>query len=72
MFFFCSLYVQNILKFTPVQSGLSFLPVPVIIGIVSFQAPKLLGKFGFKKLAVAGIAMTTLGTFIMSFLGVSS
>lgn len=72
MFFFCSLYVQNILKFSPVQSGLSFLPVPVIIGIVSFQAPKLLGKFGFKNLAIAGIAMTTLGTFIMSFLSIDS
>jgi EmrB/QacA subfamily drug resistance transporter len=72
MFFFCSLYVQEILKFTPVQSGLSFLPVPVLIGIISFQAPKLLMKFGFKKLAVAGITLTTTGTFIMSLLNTDS
>lgn len=72
MFFFCSLYVQEILKFTPVQSGISFLPVPVLIGIISFQAPKLLMKFGFKKLAIAGVALTTIGTFIMSTLTVDS
>lgn len=72
MFFFCSLYVQEILKFSPVQSGLSFLPVPLLIGTISFQAPKLLMKFGFKKLAIAGIALTTTGTFIMSTLGVDS
>ncbi len=72
MFFFCSLYVQEILKFSPVQSGLAFLPVPILIGIISFQAPKLLMKFGFKKLAIAGIALTTTGTFIMSLLNVDS
>lgn len=72
MFFFCSLYVQNILKFTPVQSGLAFLPVPILIGAISFQAPRLLGKFGFKKLAIAGVALTTTGTFIMSFLQTDS
>lgn len=72
MFFFCSLYVQDILKFTPVQSGLAFLPVPVLIGIISFQAPKLLMKFGFKNLAIAGITLTTTGTFIMSLLNVDS
>jgi EmrB/QacA subfamily drug resistance transporter len=72
MFFFCSLYVQDILKFSPVQSGLAFLPVPVLIGIISFQAPKLLMKFGFKKLAIAGITLTTTGTFLMSLLNIDS
>ena len=72
MFFFCSLYVQEILKFSPVQSGLSFLPVPILIGIISFQAPKLLMKFGFKKLAIVGVSLTTTGTFLMSLLNVDS
>lgn len=72
MFFFCSLYVQDILKFSPVQSGIAFLPVPILIGAISFQAPRLLMRFGFKKLAVAGITLTTTGTFIMSLLNTGS
>jgi EmrB/QacA subfamily drug resistance transporter len=72
MFFFLSVYVQNILKFPPLISGLAFLPLPVIIGVISMKAPKLLGKFGFKPLIIAGISLIAIGTFILSFLGTES
>ena len=44
MFFFASLYIQNVLKFDPVSTGLAFLPVPVVIGVISYQAPRLLAR----------------------------
>jgi EmrB/QacA subfamily drug resistance transporter len=69
MFFFVSLYIQNVLGYAPSQTGLAFLPIPVLIGVISYQAPKLLAKFGFKPLLVVGTALTTLGTFLMSFVG---
>ncbi len=72
MFFFTSLYVQNILHFSPVATGLSFLPVPVIIGIISLQAPRLINRFGFKPLLVVGTALATVGVFMMSLLTVES
>jgi EmrB/QacA subfamily drug resistance transporter len=71
-FFFLSLYVQNVLHYSPVLSGLCFLPVPSIIGIVSYNAPRLLAKFGFKPLAIAGTGLTALGVFWISFLGIGS
>lgn len=71
-FFFLSLYVQNVLKYPPALSGLSFLPIPILIGIISYQAPKLLKRFGFKPLMVTGIGLTTIGVFVMSFLGAQS
>jgi EmrB/QacA subfamily drug resistance transporter len=71
-FFFLSLYVQNVLHYSPVVSGLSFLPVPLIIGVISYNVPRFLGKFGFKPLAIAGVGLATLGVFIISFLGVGS
>jgi EmrB/QacA subfamily drug resistance transporter len=67
MFFFTSLYIQNVLHYSPVATGLSFLPVPIIIGIISYRAPRLLGRFGFKPLLVGGTSLTTLGVFLMSF-----
>lgn len=66
--FFLTLYLQNILHYTPVQTGLSFLPVPIIIGFISRKAPKLIGRFGFKPLLIAGTIMTTIAVFLFSFL----
>lgn len=72
MFYFMSLYIQNVLGYSPVVSGVAFLPVPIIIGILSYRAPKLLGKFGYKPLLVGGIICTTIGTFLLSFLTAGS
>lgn len=72
MFFFLSMYVQNILKFSPVISGLAFLPIPILIGAISMKAPKWLGKFGFKPLIIVGTSLIAIGTFILSFLGTDS
>jgi EmrB/QacA subfamily drug resistance transporter len=69
MFFFVSLFIQNVLNYPPSQTGLAFLPIPVLIGFISYHAPKLLMKFGLKPLLITGTALTTFGTFLMSFIG---
>lgn len=48
MFFFLTLYVQNILGYSPVKTGLSFLPITFIIGIMSAIVSVLVGKVGYK------------------------
>ncbi len=65
--FFCSLYVQNVLHFPPAVSGLSFLPFPVIIGVLSNLAPRLIARFGFKRLLVIGLALIAVGVFSLTF-----
>ncbi|MBA3724334.1 MAG: MFS transporter, partial [Candidatus Levybacteria bacterium] len=70
--FFLTLYLQNILNYTPVQTGLSFLPVPIIIGYISRKAPSLIEKYGFKPLLIAGTSITTIAVFMFSFLTVES
>lgn len=69
MFFFVSLFIQNVLGYSPSLTGLAFLPIPVLIGIISYNAPKLLMRFGFKPLLVGGVALVTFATFLMSFIG---
>ncbi len=54
MFFFLTLYVQNILGYSPVKTGLAFLPVAITIGIVAGIASALISKIGYKPLMVAG------------------
>jgi EmrB/QacA subfamily drug resistance transporter len=72
MFFFLSLFIQNELHFTPVMTGLCFLPVPIVIGVISYLAPRLLERFSFKSLLVVGTALATLGIFLMSFITTGS
>lgn len=72
MFYFSSLFIQNVLQYSPVMSGLAFLPIPIIIGILSHYAPRLLERFGFKRLMITGISLITIGVFLMSFVSVGS
>lgn len=66
MFFFLTLYVQNILGYSPVKTGLSFLPITFIIGIMSAIVSKLVGRIGYKPPMVAGPFVLALGLFILS------
>ncbi|HCH34353.1 MAG: Drug resistance transporter, EmrB/QacA subfamily [Candidatus Saccharibacteria bacterium GW2011_GWC2_48_9] len=68
MFFFISLYMQNILGYTPIQSGLAFLPFPIILGTMAWNAPKLVDRFGIKKLLTVGTILPTIGIALLTIL----
>jgi EmrB/QacA subfamily drug resistance transporter len=72
MSYFASLYIQNVLHYSPLLTGLSFLPIPVIIGVISNYAPRLIERFGFKSLLVVGMTLVTVGVFILSFVSAQS
>jgi EmrB/QacA subfamily drug resistance transporter len=54
MFFLTSLYLQSVLGYASLKTGLAFLPFPLILGFMSTQTPKLVGKYGFKRFLIAG------------------
>jgi EmrB/QacA subfamily drug resistance transporter len=66
MFFFLTLYVQNILHYSPVKAGLSFLPVTVIVGIMSGVVSKFVGKIGYKPFMNMGPVFIAIGLFTLS------
>jgi len=66
MFFFVTLYVQNILGYTPVQSGLSFLPITFVIGGISVLMQHVIGRIGYKKPLVVAPLLIALGLFLLS------
>jgi predicted MFS family arabinose efflux permease len=53
-FFLATLYVQESLGFSPVLSGLAFLPFPVVLGIMSTNMPKYVSRYGYRRFLVAG------------------
>ncbi|MFJ9342854.1 MFS transporter [Streptomyces sp. NPDC101733] len=54
MFFFLTLFVQNVLGFSPLRAGLAFLPISAMIAIAAGTASQLLPKFGPKPFMVVG------------------
>ncbi len=54
MFFFMSLYVQDILKYSPVRAGLTFLVVPVMIAIAATNVPKIVSRIGARPVLITG------------------
>ena len=58
MFFLISLYIQGVLKYSPVMTGLSFLPFPIILGSLSQRMARGVTRFGFKPFLIAGPLLT--------------
>ncbi|MFJ9624127.1 MFS transporter [Streptomyces sp. NPDC101181] len=61
MFFFLTLFVQNVLDFTPLRAGLAFLPVSAVIAVSAGIASQLLPKWGPKPFMVTGALLAALG-----------
>lgn len=65
MFFFLTLYIQQVLGYSPVKTGLCFLPITFIIGITSGVVSNLVGKIGYKPFMALGPIFIALGLFIL-------
>jgi EmrB/QacA subfamily drug resistance transporter len=61
-------YLQNIRGFTPLESGLLLLPGAIIMGIMSPITGMIFDKIGARWLAVTGLSITALTTWMFSHL----
>jgi EmrB/QacA subfamily drug resistance transporter len=61
MFFFISLYLQNVLHFSPIKTGLSYLPLAVAIILSAGVASQLVTRVGFKPTMIAGLLFVAAG-----------
>ena len=60
MFYFVTFFVQGVREYGPLKTGVSFLPVAFVIGVVSQINAKLLPRFGPKPLMITGTTLLTL------------
>ncbi len=61
MFFFISLYMQQVLGYSAIHAGLSYLPLSVTIISFSVIGGQLVSRFGFKPVLAAGMACVAIG-----------
>jgi EmrB/QacA subfamily drug resistance transporter len=66
MFFFASLYVQEILGYSPLKAGLAFLPVTAGIVIGAGLAQQLVRRAGVRNVSVAGLVLATVGMLVLT------
>ncbi|TMK97796.1 MAG: MFS transporter [Actinobacteria bacterium] len=57
MFFFISLYMQQVLGYDAIKAGLSYLPLAVSIILAAGIASQLVTRVGFKPVLAAGMAL---------------
>lgn len=66
------IYVQTIKGISPIQSGLLMLPGALLMGIMSPITGRLFDRFGAKVLAVPGLAIVVITTFLFSQLSMDT
>ena len=68
-FFFVSLYMQNVLGYSPVQAGASFLPMTILIILIAPRAGALTDRVGSRWLVGGGMTLLSGMLFYYTTLG---
>jgi EmrB/QacA subfamily drug resistance transporter len=60
VFFYVSLFMQQVLEFSPVEAGATFLPMTVLVILVAPQAGRLTDRIGARWLVGTGLTLVSL------------
>jgi predicted MFS family arabinose efflux permease len=66
MFFFVTLYMQNVLHFSPIRAGLSYVPVTLGVALSAGISSKLFERVGTRPIIVVGSLIAASGVFWLS------
>jgi EmrB/QacA subfamily drug resistance transporter len=66
VFFYVSLYLQQILGYSPIQAGASFLPWTLLIILLAPQAGRLSDRFGSRPFVAGGMTLVAVSLFLFS------
>ena len=66
MFFFLTLYMQEVLHFSPIQAGAAYLPVTACLALASGVSSQLFSRIGTRPVIVAGAVLSAGGIYYLS------
>jgi EmrB/QacA subfamily drug resistance transporter len=66
MFFFLTLYMQEVLHFSPIQAGAAYLPVTACLALASGVSSQLFARIGTRPVIVAGALLSAGGIYYLS------
>jgi EmrB/QacA subfamily drug resistance transporter len=66
LWFFLTLYLQEVLGFSAIEAGLSFLPMTLSVAAGSTVAPRLIARFGVRAVVTAALLVATAGMLLLT------
>lgn len=67
-----TIFLQQVLNYSPLYTGLLFLPQAVIFAITSgYLSSRLANRFGARKVASAGMVLTAIGFLVLTTISIS-
>ena len=72
MWYFVSLYLQEVKGDDALLAGISFLPMTLLVFAGSATAPKLVGRFGVRTTLTIGMSLATIGFLVLATVEASS
>ena len=66
LFYFITLYLQDVLGYSPIKTGVSYLPLGAGLFLAAGVASQLVTRIGFKLTLIAGLLTTAAGLFWFS------
>ncbi len=70
MWYFLSLYLQDVLGYTPIQTGLAFAPMATVIAICSTLSGRVVSRVGARPVLAIGMALICAGLALFARLPV--
>ncbi|MBE2320704.1 MFS transporter [Solirubrobacter sp. CPCC 204708] len=65
-FFLNSLYMQEVIGASALETGLGFLPLAFAIGVTAHVAPRIMARIGSRLLIVAGMSLVAAGALVLA------
>jgi predicted MFS family arabinose efflux permease len=69
IYFFTSIYLQNILGFSPTKAGLAFVPMALCLAVAAGVAGPVYARLGAHRTVALGMAVMAVGLYMFSVLG---
>jgi EmrB/QacA subfamily drug resistance transporter len=66
VFFFLTLYMQNVLGYSPIQAGAAYLPLTFAVGVAAGISSQLIARIGTRPLIVGGALVAAGGLYWLS------
>jgi EmrB/QacA subfamily drug resistance transporter len=66
LFFFASLYMQQVLDYSPIKTGLAYVPIALIISVGAGISQGLVSKIAAKPVLLVGLLMAAVGMLLLA------
>jgi EmrB/QacA subfamily drug resistance transporter len=72
IYFFTSIYLQEVLGFSPTKAGLAFVPMALCLAAAAVLSPRVTALIGSHRTVALGMAIMTVGLVLFALLGLGA